>query len=154
MTVEEKRERIRDYCIRRNIVECKICPLYHIAIEENIVCYSNPDDEIIERNYEILFPKESEEWLKADPGDPWEPEEQNVKEERKTTLRDLLDIAEGYSIVVSEKDFKNPILTITNLELYGSEEFGYVLLPEFLDREVYRIKAGEYKILVALKEVE
>lgn len=137
MTIEEKRQAIRKHC--EKMKRCTECYLDYLIHDTNNTCYSDPDDKIIERNYEVLFGKESE--------------EQNVKEERKTSLRDLLDYVE-VPIVISEGDFSNPVITLNALDYYFLEEYERILTPEFLDREVYRIKAGEYKILVALKEVE
>jgi hypothetical protein len=53
MTVAEKRQRIRDYC-KDKVCDYDDCPLFHLpengCYDEGIV-----SDEIVERNYNILF---------------------------------------------------------------------------------------------------
>ena len=71
----------------------------------------------------------------------------------KITLRELLDIVE-VPVVISEEDFGGFLMVLNQLDFYSSEDFKYILAPEFLDREVYRLKTQDNNILVALKEVE
>lgn len=52
MTVEEKRQKIRDYC-RGKVCDIDSCPLNELPESG---CYEAiVSDEIVERNYEILF---------------------------------------------------------------------------------------------------
>jgi hypothetical protein len=59
MTIEEKRDRIREWCATST---CKGCPLYH---NKDLYCYGSGAD--IERNYSILFGKKSEPEPSANP---------------------------------------------------------------------------------------
>lgn len=148
MTVEDKRQAIEGYC---KYMDCERCPLEKIN-RGLYDCDKDPSDKVINRYYEVLFGHISEEWLEVDPGNPWESKEQNVPAEPKITLRELLDIME-VSLVISEKYFDN-VLVILKTDEYTPETYTSILAPEFLDREVYRMKTQDNNILVALKEVE
>jgi hypothetical protein len=58
MTLEEKRDKIEDYCEVQTCTSCKKCPLFHFPENE---CFGERlKPEIIDRNYEILFGKDSD----------------------------------------------------------------------------------------------
>lgn len=62
MTIEKKREIIADYC--KTQATCAMCPLNGHK-DENGICYTNVNDNLIKRNYDILqsafvFPEPSE----------------------------------------------------------------------------------------------
>lgn len=56
MTIEEKRAAIKEHCSNHTLCSYGeyICPLYN----ESDYCYNTDSDEIINRNYELLFGKE------------------------------------------------------------------------------------------------
>ena len=50
MTIQEKRDWIKDYC--HNQLSCKNCPLHN---DKHNICYSTKNENIINEHYEILF---------------------------------------------------------------------------------------------------
>lgn len=69
------------------------------------------------------------------------------------TLKDLIDVSE-VSLIISERGYSNPFLTLRELDCYSSEEFEDVLTPEMLSRKIDTIRAENGYIFVNLEEVE
>lgn len=54
MTVEEKRNAIKNWCLYEYEGECIDCPLYPITTGENANCYTGVSDDTLALHYKIL----------------------------------------------------------------------------------------------------